>query len=520
VTGKRILPWKHRPAVGGRGRFRLIRLIGEDWLGQVWHGEDRLVGAEVTIRLVSRSLTQDRARVHAFRQQLNRVRQQLDHPNIAWVYHYNEGEDGPIEFVLMAEPGGQTLAHRLNREPGLQPREGLTIGAAIAEGLQAAHDRGFVHGALTPESVILSDDGDVKILDFGAAALRLDPDADPDTEGPARDVWALGKILPELVWSRSSTGGAVSASVPGEGVGGELARLWQASLDPDPARRPSAESLAFALRDAATKAGVAGSVRPSEVPEMPLKTEPNPPAPGEPPQQDGGVDELAQQARMLAEELEVEAPGGDSSDLDPAELAEEAVGPREAAKRDDQRPQLDDARTAPKPARAAQARLIEEVRREQNAASGTERPPSTVIASVGRSALLRVLRRRSYTGLLPSGRSWLMLGGVFLVTALVGFLLTRPEVEPSTQRTPQSIPKDTTGSEAIVMPDLRGLSYVDALTRLEATSLDMGRRVEAQGEAGIVVATDPSLGQLVRPGTAVTVYVGADPSDESAVDAL
>ena len=98
VNGERILHKDDRLAdfVGQGDRFRLIRLVGEDPLGQVWHGEDTLVRATVTIRLVSQSLTQDPDRVDAFRRQLKALYPRLAHPNIAWVYYYNSGEDGPL----------------------------------------------------------------------------------------------------------------------------------------------------------------------------------------------------------------------------------------------------------------------------------------------------------------------------------------------------------------------------------------------------------------------------------------
>lgn len=586
VNGERILHQDDRPAdfVGQDDRYRLIRLVGEDRLGQVWHGEDTLVRAAVTIRLVSQSLTQDPGRVDAFRRQLKALYPRLAHPNIAWVYYYNSGEDGPIEFVVMAERG-QTLAQRLKRGPGLYPREGFAIGAAIAEGLQAAHDLGFAHGALTTHSVMLSDDGSVKIMDLGTGALRLDPDRDPDPEGPARDVQALGKILRRMAGPRSSSGGASeSASAWREGVGVDLVRLWKASLDPDPARRPSAESLAFALRDAAKRA--TGRVQPFEAAETPPQAEPNPSARDEPPAPKGSVDERAQRQRAVAtEEVRMEAPREVAPVVDPVDplttsgaaaeveqarreanraeearkaeavrLVGEAAGAEETADRDEQGRQLDYARKAAQAARAEHARGIEGARRGKDAARGkegqvsavTERgappggparalrdepqtggeaesglpPAPSVMASSGPSAPMRAARGWSSAGFLPGGRSWLWLGGVILVTATLLFLLTRPIAEPDRKQSPQSVPRDTTGTEAIVMPDLRGFTYADALTRLEATSLTLARRVDVEGEPGIVIATDPSLGQPVRPGTAVTVYVGAVPPDEAAVDSF
>jgi beta-lactam-binding protein with PASTA domain len=105
-----------------------------------------------------------------------------------------------------------------------------------------------------------------------------------------------------------------------------------------------------------------------------------------------------------------------------------------------------------------------------------------------------------------------------MATALLVLLLARPDAEPATGNGPGTSPESTADAGSLVMPDLRGLTYDEALFRLEEMDLALGRRVKAQGESGEVVATDPGLGQLVRPGTEVTVFVGAgSAADEQAL---
>jgi hypothetical protein len=99
---------------------------------------------------------------------------------------------------------------------------------------------------------------------------------------------------------------------------------------------------------------------------------------------------------------------------------------------------------------------------------------------------------------------------LFVATALLVFLLARPEAEPATENGPAGSANGTVSPQSVVMPDLRGLHYDEALLRLEELDLALGRRVRAQGEPAVVVATDPGLGQLVPPGTEVTIFVGAD----------
>ncbi|MGH2547474.1 MAG: PASTA domain-containing protein, partial [Actinomycetota bacterium] len=113
---------------------------------------------------------------------------------------------------------------------------------------------------------------------------------------------------------------------------------------------------------------------------------------------------------------------------------------------------------------------------------------------------------------------WLWLVGPVMVTAFLVILFARPDAERAGNQTPPTAPQEETDSARIVVPDLRGLSYAEALSRLQEEGLLLARRVEAQGDPGVVVATDPSLGHLVSTGTRVTIFVGAaqTTSDEEA----
>jgi beta-lactam-binding protein with PASTA domain len=104
-----------------------------------------------------------------------------------------------------------------------------------------------------------------------------------------------------------------------------------------------------------------------------------------------------------------------------------------------------------------------------------------------------------------------------VVVALLGFMWTRPGTEPAGEKRAPITSRTTTRSDMMVMPDLRDLTFSEVVSRLGDMNLVLGRAVEAQGQPGIVMATDPGLGRLVRPGTQVIVYVGASEAliDES-----
>jgi hypothetical protein len=595
---------EHASAVVGEdGRYRLIRLIGEDGLGQLWDGEDTPLQAPVTIRIVRESLTQDQARVDALHQQLNALYPRLAHPNIASIYYYNNGQDGPVEFVVMEELGGQTLAHRLERGAELRPREGFAIGAEIAEGLQAAHDLGFAHTTLTSHSVMLNDDRSVKIMDFGLAALRPNAEERPGSEGPADDVLALGALLREMSGSRSGDRPAGDVA-SGKTIGAELARLWRASMDPDPATRPTAEAFAWALREAAEPRPVR-DVRSVEGADTALRLDEAERLDGEEEEARRKAEEVrqaeevwqAEERRVLLEAQATEArraqeaqrkaeeaqKAQEVADAEQAKLSQEAARTQELARQEEKvRTELvrraenaarqaetaraaaaatrarttkadEEARSAGEAARAEEARRADLARRAEEAArkkdeqakeaSGREEgvpgddASSTPRRSLGdalrsvarsrarpgsdapRSALpKRAERSRSAVRLLPRDRRWLWLAVPVMVTAFLVILFARPDAQRAGNQTPPTAPQNETDSAGIVVPDLRGLSYAEALSRLQEEGLLLARRVEAQGDPGIVVATDPSLGHLVSTGTRVTIFVGAaqTPSDEEA----
>jgi len=587
VSGKRILHREHASAVVGEdGRYRLIRLIGEDGLGQLWDGEDTPLQAPVTIRVVRESLTQDQARVDALHQQLNALYPRLAHPNIASIYYYNNGQDGPVEFVVMEELGGQTLAHRLERGAELRSREGFAIGAEIAEGLQAAHDLGFAHAALTSHSVMLNDDRSVKILDFGLAALRLTAKERPGFEGPADDVLALGVLLREMSGSRS--GGRLAGDpISGKTIGAELARLWRASLDPDPAARPTAETFAWALREVAEPRPVR-DVRSVEGADTALRLDEAERLDKEEEEEEDRQAEEIRQAEEVRQAEErralLEAQATEARDraeiarreekaasaeearkaqevavAEQAKLSQEAARAQELARQEEKvrtelvrraenaARQAETARAAAAATRARTTKADEEARKKDeqakeasgreegvpgdDASSTPRRSLGDALRSVARSRARpgsdappsalpkRAERSRSAVGLLPRDRRWLWLAVPVMVTAFLVILFARPDTQRVGNQTPPTAPQNETDSAGIVVPDLRGLSYAEALSRLQEEGLLLARRVEAQGDPGIVVATDPSLGHLVSTGTRVTIFVGAakTPSDEEAM---
>jgi len=183
--------------------YTITAKIGEGGMGEVYRAEDSKLGREVAIKVLPADTAKDPERLRRFDQEA-RAASALNHPNILTVYDL--GTEGDAPFIVMELLEGESLRARLARET-LPVQKVIEIAVQIARGLAAAHERGIVHRDLKPENVFLTNDGHVKILDFGLAKLR--PDAgtlgenDGDTAetatGPGVILGTAGYMAPEQV---------------------------------------------------------------------------------------------------------------------------------------------------------------------------------------------------------------------------------------------------------------------------------------------------------------------------------
>jgi serine/threonine protein kinase len=154
------------------GRFETVRLLGRGGMGSVYLAEDRMIGRQVAIKVIrievgvsERAQAEQRVR---FEVEL-RAAGRLSHPNIATVYDAFESE-GAYCIALEYVPG-TSLDERLGEGVPLTPADIVRLAEQIASGLDFAHRRGIVHRDIKPANILLSEDGLVKITDFGIAKL-------------------------------------------------------------------------------------------------------------------------------------------------------------------------------------------------------------------------------------------------------------------------------------------------------------------------------------------------------------
>jgi hypothetical protein len=208
-------------------------------MGEVWRAKDVKLGRDVAIKVLPEEFTKDPERLARFEREA-RVLASLNHPQIASIYGLEES-DG-TRFLAMELAEGVDLSERIQRG-AVAVAEVIAIAAQIADALEAAHGRGVIHRDLKPANIRLSDDGNVKLLDFGLAKALDAEEGDADLSNSptmvraathagvilgtaaymspeqARgkkvdsraDIWAFGVVLYEmLTGSRLFTGETVS----------------------------------------------------------------------------------------------------------------------------------------------------------------------------------------------------------------------------------------------------------------------------------------------------------------------
>ncbi len=152
--------------------YRLGALLGAGGMGEVYAAEHTDLGRSVALKVLAPSLSNDPSLVQRFRLEARAIAA-LSHPNLVHVHDLGTTDDGRL-YYAMERLRGMSLHGRLARarEQGagrLDAAECVRIGVAVARGLAAAHAVGVVHRDIKPENIFLTDDGGVKVLDFGVA---------------------------------------------------------------------------------------------------------------------------------------------------------------------------------------------------------------------------------------------------------------------------------------------------------------------------------------------------------------
>ena len=147
------------------GPYEIQSPLGAGGMGEVYRATDTKLGRDVALKVLPAEMAQDPERLGRFRREAKALAQ-LDHPNIVTIYSVEES-DG-VHFLTMQLVEGQPL-DRLICTGGLPLEQIVEVASALGDALAAAHEKGIVHRDLKPANVMVSNEGRVKVLDFGLA---------------------------------------------------------------------------------------------------------------------------------------------------------------------------------------------------------------------------------------------------------------------------------------------------------------------------------------------------------------
>ena len=269
------------------GPYDIESLLGAGGMGEVYRARDARLNRTVAIKVLPKSYSADADRLQRFMQEA-RAAAALNHPNILSIYDIGEEQGSPYIVSELLE--GSSLREVLRAGP-LATRKAIDYAMQITRGLAAAHDKGIVHRDLKPDNIFITEDGRIKILDFGLAKLTRPEAGEPGETMTAQvqtepghvlgtagymapeqvrgkgtdhraDIFSFGSILYEMLSGKRAFRGETPAdtmsailkeepeelSETGRSVPAALERIVRHCLEKNPAQRfQSAGDVGFAL---------------------------------------------------------------------------------------------------------------------------------------------------------------------------------------------------------------------------------------------------------------------------------
>ena len=220
------------------GRYRVLSLLARGGMATVYEALDLRLDRVVALKIMHPHLAHDQAFVSRFQREA-RAAARLTHGHVVAVY--DQGDDNGIVYLAMEYVPGRTLRDVLRQYGPLTPEQALVFLDPVLEALVAAHAAGFVHRDIKPENVLISDDGRVKVADFGLAraveadghsvtqgmiigtVAYLSPEQVERGEADGRsDVYAAGILLFEMITGQVPHAGESPLSVAYQHVNSDV----------------------------------------------------------------------------------------------------------------------------------------------------------------------------------------------------------------------------------------------------------------------------------------------------------
>jgi serine/threonine protein kinase/Tol biopolymer transport system component len=173
------------------GPYEILAPLGAGGMGEVYRARDPRLKRDVALKVLPAELASDPERLERFEREAQTLAA-LNHPHIVTIFSVEEAED--LHFLTMELVEGKALTQVISRG-GLPLSRFFRIAVPLTEAVSAAHDKGIIHRDLKPGNVMVTEDGRVKVLDFGLAKLRKTTEEAMDSRSPTEPATGPGRIL-------------------------------------------------------------------------------------------------------------------------------------------------------------------------------------------------------------------------------------------------------------------------------------------------------------------------------------
>ena len=218
-----------------QNRYEILNKVGTGGMSDVYLAHDKALNRQVAVKVLKTEFAEDKTFVTKFRAEAQSAAN-LEHPNIVSIY--DVGSEGALYYIVMEYVEGITLKTYISKKGRLSYNEALSIAIQVGRGIESAHNKGIVHRDIKPQNIIISKEGNVKVMDFGIARAASSNTISAELMGSVHyaspeqarsgyvtftsDIYSLGIVMYEMMTGRVPYDGDTAVSIAIQHIQSEM----------------------------------------------------------------------------------------------------------------------------------------------------------------------------------------------------------------------------------------------------------------------------------------------------------